>query len=78
MLEALKERGYIIIASRFSYLGDYWYDTALRKLIKDGRIRFVTSQDFFKYDQLNEVVGKFARTPCRVMVYQKQGDNAIK
>ena len=78
MLEALKDKGYMVIATRFSYLGEYWYEEALRNLIADGRIRLVETADFFKYDQLQEVVGKFARTPARVLVYQKLGDNAIK
>ena len=28
MLLALKDRGFMIIATQFSYLGDYWYDIA--------------------------------------------------
>jgi len=79
MLEALKDDGYMVIAARFSYLGEYWYSDVLEKLEKDKRIRFVKSEDFFKYDQLSEVVGKFARTPCRVIVYKKIDPNsAIK
>jgi len=77
MIEALKETGYIIFASRFSYLGEYWYDEALRELEKQNRIKFIMSEDFFKYDQLPEAVGKFSRTPCRVFVYKKLGENAI-
>ena len=61
----------MVFAARFSYLGEYWYNSILEEMEKEGRIKFVMSEDFFKYDQLVESVGKFSRTPVKVLVYKK-------
>ena len=50
LLMACKNRGYLIFAARFSYLGDYWYNEYLDTLEKEKRIKFIKSEEFFKYD----------------------------
>lgn len=52
MMLALKHNGFLIIAARFSYLGDYWYVEKLNEMVKAGRLKFIKSEEFFKYNQL--------------------------
>jgi len=59
MLLGLKNHGIMIFAARYSYIGDYWYTAKLEEMEKLGRIRFLKSDSFFKYDQLNQCIGKF-------------------
>lgn len=78
MLIALKKDGYLIFSARFSYLGDFWYADQLAELEKQGRIKAVKSEEFFKYDKLNLGVGKFSKTPVKIQVYKKtEGDSVM-
>lgn len=52
MLLGLKNNGIMIFAARYSYIGDFWYAAKLEELEKLGRIRFLKSDSFFKYDKL--------------------------
>ena len=73
-MRACKKDGNIIFASRFSYIGDYWYDEAVTKLNKEFRLTLVETEDFFKYDRIMTSIGRFSRTPSRVFVYENQMD----
>ena len=77
MLICCKNRGYIIFAARYSYLGDYWYSDPLSALEKQGRLKAIDSEAFFKYDQLMVSVGKFSRTPSKIYVYQKTEEDSV-
>lgn len=77
MLICLKPGGYLVFSARFSYLGHYWYTDALAELEKAGRIKFIQDESFFKYDQLNECIGKFTKTPVKVYVYQKVENDSV-
>ena len=50
MLLCLKNGGYAVFTGRFSYLGDYWYADKLEKMVKEGRLKKVSEEAFFKYD----------------------------
>lgn len=50
MLLSLKNGGYMIFAARFSYIGDYWYTSKLSELEIHQRVKFIKSEEFFKYD----------------------------
>ena len=77
MLICCKNQGYIIFAARYSFLGDYWYSDHVAKLEKQGRIKAVEDEAFFKYDQLLEACGKFSKTPSKVYVYQKTEEDSV-
>jgi hypothetical protein len=32
MLLSCKQEGFIIFAARFSYMGDYWYDSVIKQM----------------------------------------------
>jgi predicted TPR repeat methyltransferase len=79
MLLCTKQHGYIVFTARFSYMGDYWYVKKLAELEKAGRLRFVESQSYTKYDQLDLGVGRFSKTPVKVFVYQKtEADTVLR
>lgn len=72
MLLACKKGGYVVFAARFSYMGHYWYDQVIKEMHESGRWNLITTDTFFKYDQLDEVsIGRFSKTPCKVFVFQK-------
>lgn len=77
MLLGLKNGGMMIFAARYSYIGDFWYTDKLEQLEKLGRLKAVKSDSFFKYDQLPEVFGKFAKTPVKVFAYQKTEEDSV-
>ena len=78
MLIALKKDGYLIFSARFSYIGLYWYSDQLDEFEKQGRIKAVKSEEFFKYDKLSMAVGKFSNTPVKILVYKKtEGDSVM-
>ena len=77
MLVCCKNLGHIVFAARFSYLGDYWYADKVAELEKAGRMKFISSEAYFKYDQLGLGVGKFSKTPVKVFVYQKTEADSI-
>lgn len=52
MLVALKPGGVAVFTATFSYIGEYWWAAKLAELEKLGRIRFISSENFFKYDCL--------------------------
>ena len=78
MLLALKPGGVLVFAARFSYLGNYWYSDKLEALENLGRVKFLDCESFFKYDNLPQAVGKFAKTPAKVYTYHKiEGDSVL-
>merc|ERR1711964_327653 len=66
MLLSLKNGGIMVFTARFSYLGNYWYDAKLEALEKLGRIKALGCEEFFKYTNLKQSVGKFHKTPVKV------------
>lgn len=77
MLLGLKNGGMMIFAARYSYIGDFWYTDVLSQLEKLGRLKAVKSDTFFKYDQLPEAYGKFAKTPVKVFAYVKTEEDSV-
>jgi len=72
MLLSVKKGGFVVFATRFSYMGKYWYDEIIKEMHDSGRWTLLATETFFKYDQLDQVsVGRFSRTPCKVFVFQK-------
>lgn len=59
MLLSLKKGGIIVFAARYSFIGKYWYDEKLENLEALGRLKFLNSDSFFKYDNIEGAVGKF-------------------
>lgn len=75
MIFAMKKGGYAVFAARFSYMGNFWYNDVLQEMEDDRRLKLLKEVDFFKYDKLVESVGRFAKTPCKVYVYQNLCDD---
>lgn len=69
MTFAMKKGGFAVFAARFSYMGNFWYNEVLEDMEKEKRWKLVKSHEFFKYDQLVESVGRFAKTPAKVFAY---------
>lgn len=69
MIFALKKGGLAIFAARFSYMGNFWYNDVLNEMEAEGRLKLLSESSFFKYDNLLESVGRFAKTPCKVFAY---------
>jgi hypothetical protein len=70
MVMASKKGGLLVFAARFSYMGAYWYEKVIERMQNDNRIKLLATEQFFKYDQLTEGVGRFGKTPCRVYVFK--------
>ena len=78
MLFSLKNGGSFLFSAQYSYLGNFKYHDKLDELEKAGRIRFVEAATFYRYDKLNEVIGKYTKTPAKVYVYEKtEGDSVM-
>jgi len=79
MMLTLKKGGYCVFTAQFSYLGDFWWCDKLKELEDQGRIKYVKSETFYKYENLKQnVVGKFSKTPMKVLVYEKlEGDTVL-
>jgi len=50
MVLSCKKGGYIIFATRFSYMGKLWYDTIIKEIHNQGRWKLKATEQFFKYD----------------------------
>ena len=74
MIYATKKGGHAVFAARFSYMGSFWYNEVLVEMETERRFKLVKSAEFFKYDNLIESVGRFAKTPCKVFAYQNLCD----
>lgn len=70
MVMSVKKGGLLIFAARYSFMGSYWYEDVLEKMEAEGRIKAVDTENFFKYNNLTEGVGRFSKTPCRVYVFK--------
>merc|ERR1712159_712402 len=57
--------------------GEYWYDEKLESLEALGRLQFLTSDSFFKYDNVDQAIGKFQKTPVKVFAYQKTEADSV-
>ena len=73
-MRSAKKNGLIIFASRWSYIGEYWYDEHLQELKVGSRLKFIEQEDFFKYDRIISSIGRFSRTPSRVFVFENLMD----
>ena len=71
MLLATKKGGIIVFAARYSYVGEYWYDEITNLMEKEGRWEFLKSEAFFKYDKIEQSIGRFSKTPCKVFAFRK-------
>ena len=58
-------------------MGDFWYIVKIADLEKAGRIKFIESESYFKYEKLDHGVGRFSKTPVKVYVYQKVERDSI-
>lgn len=70
MVMSVKKGGLLIFAARYSFMGSYWYEEVLERMEADNRIKAVDTDNFFKYNNLTEGIGRFSKTPCRVFVYK--------
>ena len=77
MLLSLKNGGIMVFAARYSFIGNYWYNDKLENLEALGRLKFLKSDSFFKYDNLAQGVGRFQKTPVRVFAYQKTEADSV-
>lgn len=74
MIQAMKKNAHAVFAARFSYMGNFWYNDILQEMEDERRLKLIKSKEFFKYDNLVESVGRFAKTPCKVFAYQNLCD----
>jgi len=71
MLLSVKKGGFIVFATRFSYMGMLWYDSILKEIHEAGRWKLKATDSYFKYDKLGESCGRFSKTPSKVFVFEK-------
>jgi predicted TPR repeat methyltransferase len=69
MTIAMKKGAKAVFAARFSYMGNFWYNETLSEMEGENRWKLLKTKDFFKYNNLVESVGRFAKTPCRAYAY---------
>jgi len=62
MLMSLKVGGICIFTSRTEYLEAYGYAPYMAKLVDEGRWKFVQKENYIKYNNLEEGVGRFKPT----------------
>lgn len=74
MMRSAKKGALIIFAAKFSYIGEYWYDSVLDKFKTENRMKLLEKEDFFKYDRIIASIGRFSRTPSRVFVFENLMD----
>lgn len=77
MLLSLKPGGIIVFSAKYSYIGKYYQEAILKEHEESQRLDFVTSDLFFKFDKLSEVVAKFRKTPVKTYVYQKKERDSV-
>ena len=77
MLLSLRNGGIMVFTARFSYLGNYWYDAKLEELEKNGRIKALGCEEFFKYTNLKQSYGKFQKTPVKVFAFMKTEEDSV-
>ena len=71
MLLALKQGGIATFTSRIEYMEQYGYGPYLENLERDGRFKLLKREEYTKYNQLKESVGRFKPTQSYVFCYQK-------
>uniref|UniRef100_A0A7S3MUJ7 Methyltransferase domain-containing protein n=1 Tax=Strombidium inclinatum TaxID=197538 RepID=A0A7S3MUJ7_9SPIT len=71
MLLSLKKGGVAVFATRTEYLTKYAYGPYMKKLEEEGKWKFVKEVTFARYDQLEEVVGRFSKTEAKAFAYVK-------
>lgn len=52
-------------------MGRFWYQDKLEILEKLGRIKLLKSENFFDFENMQQSVGPFQRTPMKIFAYQK-------
>ena len=71
MLLSLVKGGIAIFATRSEYLEKYAYGAYMKKLVDEGKWKFVKEVTFPRYDQLDDTVGRFTKTEAKAFAYQK-------
>ena len=71
MLLALKVGGYAIFATRTMYLTLYAYQAKMDKLVEEGKWVLLKEEPFWRYDQLQEEIGRFKKVEVKAFVYKK-------
>lgn len=71
MLLALKDNGYAVFATRTMYLEQYSYGQKIKELEEQNRWKLVKEITFDRYDQMEEVVGRFSKVEIKGFIYQK-------
>lgn len=77
MLMALKKNGILVVATRFSYMGRYWYDKYFKEMEQEKRWTQLYCEEFYKYNKLQEGIGRFTKTPVKVFAFRKTQDELI-
>ena len=69
MILSLNKGGIAVFAARYSYMGEYWYDSVLREMIHEGRWKQIHESAFHKYHNLQEGIGRFTKTLVKVFAF---------
>jgi len=77
MLLPLKQKGIGIFSVQYSYLGDFWWVDKMAELESHGRIKILDTFEFFKFDQLQSCIGKFTKTPVKVVAFEKLETDSV-
>ena len=71
MLLALKTGGITVFATRTMYLTKYDYISKMTELTEQGKWEKLDEWTFDRYDQLEEVVGRFSKVEAKAFAYRK-------
>lgn len=74
LLFSLKPMGICILACQYSFMGNFWYFNVMEELVENKRIKILDNGDnsiFYRYTKLAKGVGKYNKTPAKVIVFQK-------
>ena len=71
MVLALKVGGFACFSTRIEYLEKYKFSEKMKELEEAGKWKLIKTEDFLRYDKLEEVIGRFSKTEVRGFVYQK-------
>lgn len=73
----MKDKGIFVFTAQHSYMGQFWYEEKLEMLEKLGRIKFLKSDEFFQFENMQQAVGRFQKTPMKVFAYQKTEADSV-
>ena len=78
MLLAMKNKGVAVFTVQYSFMGEFWWSDKLTEMEKFGRIKLLNQEDSLKYTNLTTAIGKFSKTPVKVVAFQKCEEDSVQ